>query len=44
MQLKGGIGKIFEWFTKNFLKGIADKYHLVTSSKLQGKSNYQILL
>lgn len=44
MQLKGGIGKIFEWFTKNFLKGMADKCHLVTSSEHQGKSKYQISL
>ena len=32
-QLKGGIDKIFDWFKKNFLKGNADKCHLITSSK-----------
>ena len=32
-QLKGGIGKILYWFKKNFLKGNADKCHLITSSK-----------
>ena len=31
-QLKGGIGKIFDWFKKNVLKGNADKCHLITSS------------
>ena len=32
-QLKRGIDKIFDWFKKNFLKGNADKCHLITSSK-----------
>ena len=32
-QLKGGIDKIFDWFKKHFLKGNADKCHLITSSK-----------
>ena len=32
-QLKGGIDKIFDWFTKNTLKGSADKCQLITSSK-----------
>ena len=32
-QLKGGIDKIFGRFKKNFLKGNADKCHLITSSK-----------
>ena len=32
-QLKGSIGKIFDWFKKVFLKGNADKCHLITSSK-----------
>ena len=32
-QLKGGIDKIFDWFNKNFLKGNADKCHLISSSK-----------
>ena len=32
-QLKGGIDKIFDWFKEIFLKGNADKYHLITSSK-----------
>ena len=32
-QLKGGIDKTFDWFKKNILKGNADKYHLITSSK-----------
>ena len=32
-QLKGGIDKIFDWFKKLFLKGNADKCHLITSSK-----------
>ena len=32
-QLKGGIDKTFDWFKKNFLKGNADKCHLITSSK-----------
>ena len=32
-QLKGGIGKILYWFKKKILKGNADKYHLITSSK-----------
>ena len=32
-QLKGGIDKIFDWFKKKFLKGNADKCHLITSSK-----------
>ena len=32
-QLKGGIDKIFDWFKKTFLKGNADKCHLITSSK-----------
>ena len=31
-QLKGGIDKIFDWFKKKFLKGNADKCHLITSS------------
>ena len=33
-QLKGGIDKIFDWFTKHLLKGKADKCHLLTSSKI----------
>ena len=32
-QLKGGIDKIFDWFKKRFLKGNADKCHLITSPK-----------
>ena len=32
-QFKGGIDKIFDWFKKAFLKGNADKCHLITSSK-----------
>ena len=32
-QLKEGIDKIFDWSTKNFLKGNAEKCHLITSSK-----------
>ena len=32
-QLKGGIDKISDWFKNNFLKGNADKCHLITSSK-----------
>ena len=32
-QLKGGIDKIFDWFKKKFLKGNADKCHLINSSK-----------
>ena len=32
-QLKGGIEEILDWFTKNFRKENADKYHLITSSK-----------
>ena len=32
-QLKGGIDKTYDWFKKNILKGNADKYHLITSSK-----------
>ena len=32
-QPKGGIDKISDWFLKNFLKGNADKCHLITSSK-----------
>ena len=31
-QLKGDIDKIFDWFKKKFLKGNADKCHLITSS------------
>ena len=31
-QLKRGIDKIFDWFKKKFLKGNADKCHLITSS------------
>ena len=33
-QLKGGIGKIFDWFKKNVLKGNADKCHLELMSDL----------
>ena len=32
-QLKGAIDKIFDLFKKIFLKGNADKCHLITSSK-----------
>ena len=32
-KLEFGIDKIFDWFTKNFLKGNADKCHLISSSK-----------
>ena len=32
-QLKEGIDKIFDWFKKTFLKGNANKCHLITSSK-----------
>ena len=32
-QLNRGIDKIFDWFKKKFLKGNADKCHLITSSK-----------
>ena len=32
-QFKGGIDKIFDWFKITFLKGNADKCHLITSSK-----------
>ena len=32
-QLQGGIDKVFDWFKKKFLKGNADKCHLITSSK-----------
>ena len=32
-QLKAGIDKIYDWFMKNFLKGNADKCHLITTSK-----------
>ena len=32
-QVKGSIDKIFDWFKKIFLKGNADKCHLITSSK-----------
>ena len=32
-HLKGDIDKIFDWFTKTFFKGNADKCHLITSSK-----------
>ena len=32
-QLNGGIDKIFDCFKKKFLKGNADKCHLITSSK-----------
>ena len=32
-QFRGGIDKIFDWFKKSFLKGNADKCHLITSSK-----------
>ena len=32
-ELKGGIDKIFDWFKKRFLKGNADKCHLITSPK-----------
>ena len=32
-QLKRGIDKIFDWFRKNFLKGNADKFYLITRSK-----------
>ena len=32
-QLKGGTDKISNWFTKNFLKGNADKFHLITRSR-----------
>ena len=30
-QFKGAIDKIFDWFKKIFLKGNADKCHLITS-------------
>ena len=33
-QLKGSIDNISDWFKKIFLKGNADKYHLITSSKI----------
>ena len=32
-QLKGSINKTFDWFKKHFLKGNADKFRLITSSK-----------
>ena len=32
-QLKAGIDKISDWFKNNFLKGNADKCHLIISSK-----------
>ena len=32
-QLKGGTDKIFNWFKKNFVKGNADKFNLIASSK-----------
>ena len=32
-QLEGGIDKIFDWFTKQFLKGNTDRCHFNTSSK-----------
>ena len=32
-QLEGGIGKIFDWFTKNFLKGNTDKSQVIINSK-----------
>ena len=31
-QFKGGIDKLFDWNTKNFLKGNADKCNLIASS------------
>ena len=36
-QLEGGIGKIFDWFIKNFLKGNADKSNINTCQKLLWK-------
>ena len=41
-QLKGGIDKTFHWFTKHFLKGNADKCHLITSSETPVEMRYQI--
>ena len=32
-QLKGSTDKIVDWFKKKFVKGNADKCHLITSSK-----------
>ena len=33
-KLEKGIQNMFDWFSENFLKTNADKYHLIVSSKV----------